>query len=61
MTDTPTERDSESGWAKLRRRKVVQWGLAYVATAWTLLQALEYAVETFHWPSRFGSWRLLRS
>ena len=50
MTDTPTERDSEGGWVKLRRRKVVQWGLAYVATAWTLLQALEYAVETFHWP-----------
>jgi TolB-like protein len=50
MTDTPTERDSEGGWVKLRRRKVVQWGLAYAAIAWTLLQALEYAVETFHWP-----------
>ena len=50
MTDAPTEREGESGWAKLRRRKVVQWGLAYAATGWTLLQALEYAVETFHWP-----------
>ena len=50
MTDTPTEREGESTWAKLRRRKMVQWGLAYAATAWTLLQALEYAVETFHWP-----------
>jgi len=28
----------------------VQWGFAYTATAWTLLQALEYAAETFHWP-----------
>jgi TolB-like protein len=37
-------------WGKLRRRKVVQWGLAYAAAVWTLLQGLEYAVETFHWP-----------
>jgi len=33
----------------LGRRKVVQWGLASSATAWTLLQGLEYASETFHW------------
>ena len=25
MTDTPTDRDSEGGWVKLRRRKLVQW------------------------------------
>jgi len=49
VTD-PSEVESESTWARLARRKVVQWGLAYAATAWTLLQALEYAVETFHWP-----------
>ena len=34
-------------WARLRRRKVVQWSLAYVAVAWGLLQALEFAVEAF--------------
>ncbi|HET7202744.1 MAG TPA: hypothetical protein VFI92_05200 [Steroidobacteraceae bacterium] len=51
MTDTPTEREGEGAWANLRRRKVVQWGLAYAATGWTLLQALEYAFETFHWPA----------
>ena len=28
MTDTPAERGAESTWARLRRRKVVQWGLA---------------------------------
>lgn len=28
---------------------MIQWGLAYAATAWTLLQGLEYAIETFHW------------
>lgn len=50
MTDTPTEREDEGGWARLLRRKVAQWGVAYAAGAWTLLQALEYVVETFHWP-----------
>jgi TolB-like protein/Tfp pilus assembly protein PilF len=34
----------------LRRRKVVQWSLGYVAVAWGLLQALEFAVGTFDWP-----------
>jgi AraC-like DNA-binding protein len=28
---------TEGGWAKLRRRKIVQWGLAYVVAAWALL------------------------
>ena len=50
MTATPTEGGSEGTWAKLRRRKVVQWGLAYVAAAWGLLQGLEYVIRTFHWP-----------
>ncbi len=50
MTETATEGGGEGTWAKLRRRKVVQWGVTYAAAGWTLLQALEYAVETFHWP-----------
>ena len=50
MTATPTDGGSEGTWAKLRRRKVVQWGLAYVAAAWGLLQGLEYVSRTFHWP-----------
>ena len=48
MTDTPTERD-QSIWTRLRRRKVVQWGIAYVAGAWGLLQGLEYLSSTFEW------------
>lgn len=40
----------ESAWHALRRRKVVQWGLGYVAVAWGLVQALEFAVATFQWP-----------
>jgi len=50
VTGTPTERERDGAWARLRRRKVVQWGLGYAAVAWTLLQGLEYLVETFHGP-----------
>ena len=35
---------------QLQRRKVVQWGLAYAAGAWGLLQGLEYVSDTFGWP-----------
>jgi TolB-like protein/lipoprotein NlpI len=50
MTDAPTEREGEGGWARLRRRKVVQWGLAYSAGAWALLQVVGFAADTFDWP-----------
>jgi TolB-like protein/tetratricopeptide (TPR) repeat protein len=40
----------ESTWAKLRRRKVVQWGVVYAAGAWGLLQGLAYVSATFNWP-----------
>src|SRR5688500_13335614 len=50
LTDTPAERAAESTWSRLRRRKVVQWGLVYVAGAWGFLQGLEYVTRTFHWP-----------
>jgi len=44
--------DSDSGWSKLRRRKVVQWGIVYAAGAWGLLQGLEYVSEAFGWPGQ---------
>jgi TolB-like protein/TolA-binding protein len=50
VTDTPAEREDKGNWARLRRRKVVQWGLAYAAAAWTLLQVIEYLGETYAWP-----------
>ena len=50
MTDAPTERDDEGAWARLRRRKVVQWGIAYAAGAWALLQVVGFAADTFDWP-----------
>lgn len=40
----------EAFWARLRRRKVVQWGIAYAAGAWGLLQGLGYVTATFHLP-----------
>ena len=52
MTDTPAERAAESTWTRLRRRKVVQWGLVYVAGAWGFLQGLEYVGESFNWPQQ---------
>jgi hypothetical protein len=52
LTDTPAERAAESTWTRLRRRKVVQWGLVYVAAAWGFLQGLEYVSESFHWPEQ---------
>jgi TolB-like protein len=49
VTD-PTEQGGENLWTRLRRRKVVQWSLAYAAAAWTLLQVIEYLAETYGWP-----------
>jgi len=50
VTRTPTERDGEGPWARLRRRKVVQWGIAYAAGAWALMQGVAYFRDTFGWP-----------
>ena len=50
MTDAPTEREGDGAWTKLRRRKVVQWGIAYAAGSWVLLQVLGFLADAFHWP-----------
>ena len=47
-----TEQAGERLWDKLRRRKVVQWGLAYSVGAWGFLQGLEYVSEAFGWPGQ---------
>jgi TolB-like protein len=52
MNDPAPDGDVASVWSALRRRKVVQWGLVYVAAAWGFLQGLEYVTETFHWPEQ---------
>ena len=45
MNDVSTEPAVERTWDKLRRRKVVQWGIVYAAGAWGFLQGLEYVSE----------------
>ena len=59
MTGTPPELESADWWATLRRRKVVQWGLVYLAGAWGFLQGLAYVTETFHWPEQVRQIALL--
>lgn len=54
-----TEQQVVTWWTSLRRRKVVQWGLVYVAGAWGFLQGLEYVSETFHWPDQVRQISLL--
>jgi TolB-like protein/Tfp pilus assembly protein PilF len=36
--------------AELKRRKLMQWALAYAAGAWALLQALSLLISAYHWP-----------
>ena len=50
MNDRAPDREMANVWSALRRRKVVQWGLVYVAAAWGFLQGLEYVSEAFDWP-----------
>jgi TolB-like protein/Tfp pilus assembly protein PilF len=53
VTDTPTEREGEGAWTKVRRRKVVQWGFTYAAAAWGLLQGLGYVSGLYDWPRQY--------
>jgi TolB-like protein len=46
-------RGEEGAWGRLRRRKVVQWGIVYAAGAWGFLQGLAYVSSTFDWPRQF--------
>lgn len=43
--------DSDGIWQQLRRRRVVQWAIAYAAAGWGFLQGLEYVGEAFGWSS----------
>jgi TolB-like protein/Tfp pilus assembly protein PilF len=52
VSDGPKDGEGSSIWNRLRRRKVVQWTLAYAAGAWGLLQGLQFVVDAFEWPNR---------
>ena len=56
VADTPVEREVVGVWDRLRRRKVVQWGLGYAAVAWAALQGVEYLGGTFDWPREIQRW-----
>jgi hypothetical protein len=43
--------DCEGIRQQLRRRKLVQWAIAYADAGWGFLQGLEYVGEAFGWPS----------
>jgi TolB-like protein/Flp pilus assembly protein TadD len=42
--------EGDSVWHRLRRRKVVQWGIVYGTFAWGLLQGVAHMHDTFGWP-----------
>jgi adenylate cyclase len=48
VTDGPAD-GSDNIWDRLRRRKVVQWGIAYAAGSWGFLQGLSYLSTVFAW------------
>ena len=58
MTDA-SEGESESTLSRMTRRKVVQWGIVYVAGAWGFLQGLEYVSDAFAWPDQIRQVALL--
>ncbi len=52
MTDGPQDGERGNLWTRLRHRKVVQWGIAYAAGAWGLLQGVQFIADTFDWPNQ---------
>jgi len=52
VTDGPQDGAGENLWNRLRRRKLVQWGIAYAAGAWGFLQGLQYVSDAFAWPTQ---------
>jgi TolB-like protein/tetratricopeptide (TPR) repeat protein len=47
---TPYPQPPDSFWARIRRHKVVEWTLAYVAFGYALLHTVEMLGEAFEWP-----------
>jgi len=59
VTAGPQDEVGDNLWSRLRRRKVVQWGIAYLAGAWALLQGIGFAADAFTWPSAIKQVALL--
>jgi TolB-like protein/tetratricopeptide (TPR) repeat protein len=39
---------------RLKKRKLIQWALAYLAAAWALLEVSGFVADQFQWPAMFG-------
>ena len=39
-------------WRRLKRNKIVQWALAYIAASFALIQVLDVVAQRFGWPDR---------
>ena len=50
MNEPPPIHGTDGWWDALRRRKVAQWGVLYVAGAWSFLQGFEFLSDTYGWP-----------
>jgi TolB-like protein len=50
VNEPPPMQGTEGWWDALRRRKVAQWGILYVAGAWGFLQGFEFLSDTYGWP-----------
>ena len=46
----PPGRSSEPIWDRIKRHKVVEWTLAYMAFGYALLHGVQMLRETFEWP-----------
>jgi TolB-like protein/cytochrome c-type biogenesis protein CcmH/NrfG len=50
VNETSTPPADEGVWERLRRRKLVQWGVAYAAGAWGFQQGVAYVSTLLGWP-----------
>ena len=53
VIERPPMQGTADWWDALRRRKVVQWGILYVAASWSFLQGFEFLSDTYAWPRQF--------
>ncbi len=50
QTKPPHSESTDPFWARIKRHKIVEWTLAYVAFGYALLHTVEMLGEAFEWP-----------
>jgi TolB-like protein/Tfp pilus assembly protein PilF len=55
----PSTHSTDSFWDRIKRHKVVEWTLAYVAFAYAVLHGVQMAREAFEWPAAVSRITLL--